>query len=218
MFYTLWIRNLRNTPNSNHFSVVGNFNLLKHTQIEGNWCRKEHRWGTLNFKFLSDLTKWPLMFDYISLSKQSCSPSVRKLPRIGIKKLSPWASRVSSQHIVPKIFLVHKTQAVLSLSDILCISCPAGFLLAYMCFHVWLLSSLCACVCVCVIVQIYTQTFLETRSSKLVSGGGWAFIHLVTLRAMPVWLGFLIKKLKSSYLGLIGAPGTDVPLSSILQT
>lgn len=68
---------------------------------------------------------------------------MRKHLRIGIKKLFPWASLLSSQCFVTKIFLVPETQAVLSLSDILRISCPARFLLAFMCFHVWLLSCMC---------------------------------------------------------------------------
>lgn len=57
------------------------------------------------------------------------------------------------------------------------------------------------------VTQRWAQTFLETL-------GRVAFIHVVVLRAVPVWPGSLMKQLQSSYLGgmeLTGAPPRAYP-------
>lgn len=128
----------------------------------------------------------------------------------------PRASPVSSPCVVTRIFLVPETQAVLSPSDIIWVSCPAGLRLGHVCFDTWQLSSLGACVCVCVCRQICTQTFLKTGSCELAERGEWAFSHLVTRRAVPVWLSSLIRQLKSSSLGVMRLTGAPAHVSPFL--
>lgn len=165
--------------------------------------------------------KWPLMFDHISLSKQPCSPSVRKHLRIRVKQLSPG----------PLMFLlVHCHQGIFSSwspgcpspSDIrhslrLLPSRPPAHPHVRRCLRVKLALCLCACVyasvfvCMCVCMCVYTQNFLETWSYKLAVGGRWAFIPLVTCEAAPVWSDFLTRQLRSSRLGPKGAPALMTP-------
>lgn len=160
------------------------------------------------YKFLSDPTKWPLMFNYISLSKQSCNPS------FGEKEASEdWNQEALPLGLSP-FFPVFCHQDIFSSWDP---GCPFSLWHSSHLLSSWVPPSIHVLPCLTarlrVRVQICTQTFLETKSYELAEGGGWAFFHPMTLRPVPVWLVSLRRQLKSSCLGLIGAPQPTCPPS-----
>lgn len=167
------------------------------------WEKKRaHRWGILNCKFLSDPMKWPLMFDHISLSKQPCSPSVRKHLRIRVQQLSPGPLLLLLVHCHRGIFSSWSPGCP-SPSDIrhslrlLPSRLPTHPRVRW-CLRVKLTLSLCACVfvCMCVCMCVYTQNFLETWSYKLAEGGRWAFIPLMTCASLE-WFPDKAAEIKS---------------------
>ena len=178
--------------------------------MEGHWCRTEHREDTSHFKFLSDPAKWLLMFDHISLTKQSCRPLVWKPPRAGIKKPSPGFSPVFPEHCHQDIFSSWDPGCPFSLRHSLRFwpSRPPPLPHVVPCATAQLEP--CLCVCECTHADVCTH-LPGDRKLYTGQGRGWAFIPLVTLSSVLACLGSLIRQLKSSYLGLMSPPARVSP-------